>query len=144
VSTDLTARVAELAASVEGQLALDEATARAAIWDEDAPWPGRWEADGDWALKTYNGWVLAASAAGEFAPGLLPHVARNDPARVLRRVKAVRDLLAEILAEPHRDVEGDGDLSCWQSLIPGESRCDCGRDARVAGLLGIIASEWED
>ena len=22
--------------------------------------------------------------------------------------------------------------------------CDCGRDARVARLLGIIASEWED
>jgi len=87
------------------------------------------------------------------------HIIRNDPARTLRRVKATRALAAEILAEGHLYVDGDPWFSCSQATEPGEEGepgsacadderrgkpCDCGRDSRVARLLGIIASEWED
>ena len=61
------------------------------------------------------------------------HIARNDPARVLRRVTATRELVAAILALPHvPDSEWYG------------RECTCGRDEDVARLLGIIASEWEE
>jgi len=63
------------------------------IPDHSEPWDGRWMADGDRALRTYNGWVLATSGASEFTPGLTAHIARHDPARVLREVAAKRRLI---------------------------------------------------
>jgi hypothetical protein len=92
---------------------------------------------------------------------LLAHVARHDPARALRHVKAVRELVASILAEGHYSDES-GYSSCSQArewtrtgeeaAPPGSGcsdreragkPCDCGRDAVVARRLGIILSEWE-
>ena len=86
-----------------------------------------------------------------------------DPARMLREVKAKRDLIAAILAEKHDWVAGDEFYSCSQAVdyagLNHESRepgsacsdpdragqpCDCGRDARVERLLGILAGVYED
>jgi len=185
VSEDLTARVAELAAAIEAHLAEDEAAALA--WD-DAPWlyagteATSWRPVGKREVFYDNGrsetvqvidvsgaaslWTEAIQVKWDTDGSRVKHIARNDPARVLRRVKATRDLVAEILAEPHYydDREG-GFFSCSQAVYPepwrldetddpgpgsgcsNEDRagkpCDCGRDARVARLLGIIASEWE-
>ena len=85
----------ELATFVAARLDEDEAAAKA-IEDRSDPWPGQWVADGNHALRTYNGWVLAASVptGSEFAPGVLAHIARHDPARVLREVEAKRKRLA--------------------------------------------------
>jgi hypothetical protein len=155
VATDLTARVAELAASIDRHLAEDGASMVAG---------GR---DGNWAaeipgLGTQWG-VRRVSEPGRYIAGgmrvdIADHMARNDPARALRRVKATRDLVAAILAERHDYVDGDPWFSCSQAVVPGEDGepgsgcvdddrsgkpCDCGRDAKVARLLGIIAGEWE-
>lgn len=164
MSEDLTARVAELAAAIEAKLAEDEAVALATIDINDrvrmrrgTP-PPRWVED-DWGIRSEDKYGILRvkhTWASERA-----HITRNDPARVLRRVKATRDLVADILAEPHDYIPGDEFYSCSQAVdpYPGESGepgsgcsdperagkpCDCGRDARVARLLGIIASEWED
>jgi Family of unknown function (DUF6221) len=164
VTTDLTARVAELTASIEANLAEDEMLALATIGINDrvhmrrgTP-PPRWVED-DWGIRSddrYGILRVKHTWAAERA-----HIVRNDPARVLRRVRATRELVAAVLAEPHAVIPGDEFYSCSQAAdpdpAPGEggpgsgcsddSRagqpCDCGRDARVARLLGIIASGWE-
>ena len=71
-----------------------DAAAATNIRDLSEPWDGQWVADGNHALRTYNGWVLATSGAEEFAPGLSAHVARHDPARVLREVAAKWQIVA--------------------------------------------------
>jgi hypothetical protein len=165
VTTDLTARIAELAASIEADVAEDEAVARSVT--ERQPYD-EWDAVGagdvdDVALSNWRVVGIAIPglkrADSPAARSVMQHIARNDPARTLRRVKATRDLVAEILAEQHEYVEGDPWFSCSQAVRPGEDDdepgsgcvddkragqpCDCGRDARAARLLGIIASEWE-
>jgi hypothetical protein len=152
-----------MAASVAARLAEDEAVAKAA---EREGYPA--------GSEPVNGWfVTPASGHAATGYGVPPginvtrpitlaegrHAARNDPARILRRAKAVRDLIAVILAERHDYNDGDPWFSCSQATVPGDDGepgsgcanderagkpCDCGRDARVARLLGIIASEWED
>ena len=80
----------------------DEAAARY-IEDRSEPWRGRWEADENHRLRTYNGWTLAVPGTpdGEFAPGVLAHITRHDPARVLREVEAGRRVIA---AHPIRPI----------------------------------------
>jgi Family of unknown function (DUF6221) len=143
MAIDLTARIAGLASLIEQQLAEDEAAAKVAT-------DGPWEIDGMSIRGTdrsyHGGRRNAILVVRHTWPQEAAHIARNDPARVLRRVKATRELVAAILAEQHEYVEGDSRHSCWQALMPDNpgGPCDCGRDQRVARLLGIIASEWED
>jgi hypothetical protein len=87
--------VNDLIAFLAARLDEDEAAAKA-VQDNSEPWPGQWEADGNYALRTHNGWVLAGAVTpgGEFRPGVLAHLARYDPARVLREVGAKRAILA--------------------------------------------------
>jgi Family of unknown function (DUF6221) len=174
VSGDLTARVAELAALAMARLAEEEALALAAAAEHDdltAPARPDWYVQ-QWADPDVTAVVADPESSAwpvarvcdrpDGAPAArAAHIARNDPARVLRRVRATRDLVAEILAEGHQHAddyfacsqaqEGDGLISgptgppgsgCSDPERAGKP-CDCGRDARVARLLGIIASEWE-
>jgi hypothetical protein len=161
---DLTARVAELAASVEAHLAEDEAAAGAL---DGATWRAGTDVGDEYNIGVVlegADWQIARCGIEKLADGELKaaHIARNDPARALRRVKATRDLVASILAEQHYTAEV-GWYSCSQAqtgqyLIDGPTGppgsgcgdperagkpCDCGRDAKVARLLAIIASEWE-
>jgi hypothetical protein len=155
VTTDLTARIAELASRITARLDGDEAAAKPyarTTWTEEPPGIGVVLVDGEPLIEGHT-------------RGLTAHVARHDPARVLRRVTATRELVTVILGEPHDLIPGDEYYSCSQAaagtgmrnpppedLVPGsgcsddERRgqpCDCGRDARVARLLAIIATEWE-
>lgn len=158
---DLTARIAGLAALIEKNLAEDEALAlTAGDSDEGRSWT---EGIGGYPNLGYlvdDGWgrtVVCPSAPSE---AQTHYIARNDPARALCRVRATRELVAAITAEIHDYIPGDEFYSCSQAVdpYPGESGeagsgcsdtersgkpCDCGRDARVARMLGIIASEWE-
>jgi hypothetical protein len=87
--------MSDLIAFLAARLNEVEATAKA-VQDRSDPWPGQWVADGNHALRTYNGWVLATSipVGSEFAPGVLEHITLHDPADVLRDVEADRKLLA--------------------------------------------------
>lgn len=83
------------------------------------------------------------------------HIARHDPASVLRRCAADRALIAEITAWKHAESE-DSWYSCsqapaWDDPTPGSGcanddragqPCDCGRDDRVNALLGHIATGY--
>lgn len=93
--------------------------------------------------------------AQQIFPAEATHVIRHDPARVLREIEAKRGLLADVLAEPHfRNEEDnwytcaaltdeDGDPVCLdESRAPGP--CDCGRDARVARRVRLLALPFED
>lgn len=171
MTADLAARIAETAAFIESQLAQDEATAKAAIesrgqWYDPRPGPP----SGAWKMRNRTSVVESDAGVIVFDEGCptgeqAAHIARQDPARTLRRVKAVRGLVAAILAGPH-DYVPDEYYSCSQAaagtgrvnpdpedLVPGSGcldperkgqPCDCGRDARVARLLDIIAGEWRE
>lgn len=162
MTTDLTTRVAELAVRIEQNLAEDEAAALAVHGDDETA--GSWEeGKGGYPVTPLvdDGWGVTIVHGPATSDAVAAHIARNDPARALRRVRATRDLVAAILAERHDYNEGDSWYSCSQAEdpdpAPGEGGpgsgcsnderagkpCDCGREARVARLLGIIASEWE-
>lgn len=71
----------------------EEESALRAIQDNSEPWRGEWAGDeANFALRTRNGWSLARAVTVEagFPPGVLAHIARHDPARVLREVAAKR------------------------------------------------------
>ena len=106
MSTDLAGRITGLAAQIEERLTEDETTAKArpkspASWFQ--PGPGV----GEWTLRN-NRAIVESPAGSHRLRRRLPHpsnrvptFARNDPARVLRRVAVTRELVAAILAEPH-------------------------------------------
>lgn len=82
------------------------------------------------------------------------HIARHDPARVLRAIEAKRALLDDLLAERHEVVgdswytcaaateERDGGQTCDDDRRGGP--CDCGRDGRVLRRLRLLAAEFAD
>ena len=142
MTTDLTTRIAELTAAIEARLSGDELTATVAAGAAEA-----------------SCWLLAEQSNDAAYTAFRAHIARNDPARILRRVAATRSLIAAILAEHHDWNAADEFYSCSQAKDlyeggePGSAcadpdragqPCDCGRDQRVERLLGIIASEWEE
>jgi hypothetical protein len=162
VSEDLTARVAELAAQIGERLDEDEAAAQRAESRDAQHEQHMPEAEMRKCVelasrreRNYDQPWWAANMRYQLDRSRLP----SDPARERRRVKAARDLAAAILAEGHQYVDGDPWFSCSQATEPGEDDsepgsacadderrgqpCDCGRDSRVARLLGIIAGEWE-
>lgn len=85
----------DLARWLTAQLDIDERIARA-VEDRSAPWDGQWMADGNSAVRTFNGHVLFyRHGSGPLKPGLADHVAEWGPARVLREIEADREMLAE-------------------------------------------------
>lgn len=131
-----------LAATIRAGLDETERIARA-VDDNSPPWDGRWAADGNHALRTYNGWVLAYRAGREFVPGLLAHWVRHDPETVLRRVARDRQLLDLLLAEKHHFCDDPG-YNCaalgWNGKGSTGDPCDCGRDERVTAYLTVLAA----
>lgn len=130
------------------QLDKDERTARATEWDGSG---------------NKLAWELMASATidvggDEFYVGdrtIANHMMAWDPARVLREIDAKRQLLADVLSEPHfmsaddhwntcpAVVDEDGVPVCLdESRAPGP--CDCGREARVARRLHLLALPYAD
>ncbi|MGW0837507.1 DUF6221 family protein [Streptomyces prunicolor] len=92
----------------------------------------------------YEGWP---------SEGQTVHIAEWDPARVLREIGSKRQLLADVLAETHTVVEDcwytcpaateehDGGQTCYDA---SEGKpCNCGRDARVARRLQLLALPFE-
>lgn len=76
-----------------------------------------------------------------------------DPDAVLRRIATDRKLLDDLLAERHDDSEEDVWYACatltdddGDPVCPDETRapgpCDCGRDARVARRVRLLAEAW--
>jgi hypothetical protein len=148
---DRAAAITALTATLNLRLSEDEAWAKRAT-------PGPWHIpehdplfycvdspDGSGRICTFGD-----RAAGDDVNNSL-HIARHDPARVLRDVQAKRDLLAAILREPHTFIPGDEYYSCSQAVDgsgcsdPDRAGkpCDCGRDARVERLLAILAGVYE-
>ncbi|MFB4276051.1 DUF6221 family protein [Nonomuraea sp. MTCD27] len=85
----------DLVAFLNARLSEDAALARA-VDDRSEPWDGQWTADESGnALRTVNGHVLVYGHNHPLKPGLVDHMARHDPARVLREVDAKRLILAE-------------------------------------------------
>lgn len=164
MTTDLAGRIAELAAQIEERLTEDETTAKA-VFDAAKLFSNEPQRQGPLGHRVFDGSgiVVTHDRSVTLPPDVATHIARNDPARVLRRVAVTRELVAAILAEPHDWIPGDEYYSCSQAVDPYEDDpserypgsgcanpertgqpCDCGRDQRVARLLGIIATEWEE
>jgi len=162
------AAIGALTATLNAGLAEDEAVAKAAILSGDGMWTQGVSMFDPSVVRAEDASVagddLFIDRGGDNDIGLphAVHIARHDPARVLRDVKAGRDLLAAILAERHDYNPSDEYYSCSQAEdydpAPGEGGpgsgcsdpdragqpCDCGRDARVERLLRILAGAYED
>jgi hypothetical protein len=129
--------MAAIAEFIAARLAEREALAKTAQRQFPGPWD-RSAAPGSplpSAISLYDSrgeslGVLRGSYAAD-------HIAANDPASVLRDVEATRSLVAEILSFRHDE---DPERGCARIRC---QPCDCGRDARVRRLLGIIAGRWE-
>lgn len=144
MTTDLTSRITTLVAAIEAQLTADEEGANAA---GGCRWIGsdNGYADGGEVTDEHGERVVYDEGAPNTAQAM--HIARHDPARVLRDVAATRALVAAILELPHvldeREWYGCQAIDEDGNRIPGRD-CTCGRDEDVARLLSIIASEDDD
>jgi hypothetical protein len=93
----------DLAAWLTAVWGEEEVCARA-VMDRSEPWKGEWVNDENLALRTRNGWMLASHGGKPFAFGLLDHIVRHDPASVLARIAADKEIL--------RLHSGDNDEAC--------------------------------
>lgn len=81
----------------------------AAVEDNSAPFTGEWINDDGRVLRTRNRWVLAYKPNAEpWRPGVLDHIARYDPARVLAEVATKRRVLARHANDGYGSCEGCG------------------------------------
>jgi hypothetical protein len=144
----------DIVAFLRERLADDEAYARNAF-----------RPHGDEGPKNGPDWREIWSGTVECGPGgehiatfdsqLSRHIARHDPARVLREVTAKRALVESITAETHLVVDSDPYFTCnaaTEERDGGESwarekwgtDCGCGRDDRVKTRLKILAAVYSD
>jgi hypothetical protein len=152
VSEDL---IDEMITFVREQLDEDERIAREAT-------PGPWAADDDQEVysEVDDGPLNEPSVANCYRNprtgdrGANPqHIARHDPARVLREVEAKRKILDELLSLPHYMWQNHDDYGCpkvldaesWRYVYgTAEQVCDCGRDAHVDRSLRLLAAIFSD
>lgn len=107
----------DLIAFIRAQLDADEQATRA-VEDRSHPWDGQWVADEDGnGLRTYNGHVLVAGYRGPLKRGLVEHMARWAPARVLAEVEAKRRIV-DYIAEELEDRGADNPYWYEGSLAP--------------------------
>lgn len=126
-------------------LAEDEATALAAGGDT-------WRRDYGGRIEDGEGRLVAGPDAVP-SPEQADHITRADPTAALARVRALRELAADLVAERHlvcedpwytclaATEEREGDRTARDTESQG-TECDCGRDARVERRLRILASAW--
>jgi len=158
--------IAAAAAFIEARLGEDEALATAAAepggqFQRPGTEAGSWSRTGeDWRPEVGSDAGKIVFAEGAPTAAQASHIARHDPARVLRDIVSARSLVAAILNFGHDYNIGDSFYSCSQAKDPYQEGsepgsgclnderagkpCDCGRDAQVKRLLGIIAGQWED
>lgn len=148
VDTDLAARIAALALLVATRLDEDEAAAKAVAPLGYVTDMGGTRLDESFshsrvrhASEDGRSWIESDMAAQQ-------HFARNDPDRTIRRVKAARELVADIMADEHYDNQNSYYMCSQAEGCSDWDRkgkpCDCGRDERVLRRLEIIAGEWKD
>ncbi|MGW8679632.1 DUF6221 family protein [Streptomyces sp. NPDC055817] len=99
--------------------------------------------------------IVLCDESGRLTMGQARHIARHDPARVLREIDGKRQLLADLLTDQHFHNEEDNWYSC-ASLVGEDGKpvciddsrapgpCDCGRDARVKRRVALLALPYAD
>lgn len=142
-----------LAARIRRGLNADEAVAQAATWSDEAArwhvWRGKEHYERPFVIMdSLDDGVTAVHAESSDTEGVAEHIARHDPATVLRDVAAKRRLLDLLLAEKHVDLPG---FRCGAVRFPAvpdkhipAAPCDCSRDARVAAYLKVLAEAYEE
>ncbi|MFC1435699.1 DUF6221 family protein [Streptacidiphilus sp. N1-3] len=124
-----------LAATIRRGLDALAATAQAAADETDPDWHagGTAEGRGPDTESVYLGGLEVDLGVGEATP---EHVANHDPRRVPARVARERRLLDLLLAEKHQVTE---DPLYTPPRERDGGRRTCGRDARVAAYLAVLA-----
>ncbi|MEV8523150.1 DUF6221 family protein [Streptomyces sp. NPDC052000] len=137
----------------------------AAQRDAEAATPGPWEPKGedpgdDEVYTVHDGEhgdlvgdvvAYVRGGAGRTLANQYLMANHADPVAVLRRIAADRKFLDDLLAEKHH-VCDDNWYTCFAATqerdggtyadTDGDTRCNCGRDTRVARRVGLIAEGW--
>ena len=120
----------ELVAALRAAIDKDERAARLAQDTDPSPWTLDYHGAFMHGIKNGKGHKLNSSG-GLMESYTVRHIVRHDPARVLRRVAADREMLGDLLRDRHLVVE-----DCW-----GDP-CTCGRDARVERRVRHLAEAY--
>ncbi|MFJ8006098.1 DUF6221 family protein [Streptomyces fagopyri] len=112
-----------------------------------------YQAHGSLDATGVAGGMVAVGSQDYLPPATGQFMAANDPAAVLRGIAADRALLDDVLAEKHFVLEED----CWYTCGAATEEhdggdtcdtgrrgkpCDCGRDARVARRVQLLAERY--
>ncbi|MGW5477689.1 DUF6221 family protein [Streptomyces sp. NPDC004008] len=133
----------------------------AAQRDAESATPGPWEPEGDdptddIVLTVHDaehgdliGNTVAHVRGGNATTANMRHIARHDPAAVLRRIAKDRELLNDLLAEKHHVVE-DPAYTCPAATTERDGGqnyqqgpCDCDRDTRVQRRVRLLAEGYD-
>jgi hypothetical protein len=149
-----------IVAFLEKQLQDEEDAARRM----EAVYPTPWDSyDRGWMVRVQAGppgWHEVVRLEQKFAPeglewlaGAIEHVALQAPDQTIRRIEAMRALIADISAEKHRVID-DQYYTCPAATeerdggsygeTDGGGWCSCGRDERVQRRLRHLASVYPD
>lgn len=129
------------------RLAEDEAMARAATWPPDGGYDSglapEWLLDDAGDLRDANLVAITADDGGG-AGGLMfsvagNHIARHDPARVLRQVEAMRRVVEEHRPTRRQVIDGDG-----METVESYFLCDSDMDMWPCDTLRALAAIWSD
>jgi Family of unknown function (DUF6221) len=120
-----------LRAFIEARLADDERTALAI-----KPELRGWQTAGGWPehhpTKVVSGEVLIVDDDADMATEVMPHIARHDPARVLREVAAKRAILADLDRARAQAKQHPKDLATTGWMLG------------IMRALGYLALAWND
>lgn len=133
--------ITELAEVVRAGLDADQ---EAAQWASAGPWwvedgePQQWGDQRDSEVACSKG-AVAVLAYDRNGALNADHIARHDPATVLRDVAARRQLLDTALGWEHETIwRGEYDFDCTGKP------CECGRDERVLAVLTLLAKPYQE
>lgn len=142
----------ELVEWLRARLDEEERIARAATL---GPWVQSGIGDYGWTVDFGRPGAGVETADSDQGLADADFIAAHNPARVLRDVEARRQLLADLLSDQHHRneedhwyscaalIDADGEPLCFDdSRAPGA--CDCGRDARVARRVRLLALPYAD
>ncbi|WP_225811303.1 DUF6221 family protein [Streptomyces spinosus] len=113
----------ELVEFLRARLTEDEQTARAAIAELDGPSGADWQYDRQYVETVRERTMVAVGSQDFMEPGVGVHIARHDPARVLREIDAKRQIIEQHTVSETSEFEGKTDTITYCPICRNDGEC---------------------